>query len=216
MFATSATLEHVDIVNDSLRDSNLTFAFAINNTSISKEESHVGMARVLLKKYIEGCGCPQPHRPKVRRKEDVFDTIPTVLLPMNTRKLDILALINEELATLGKTCAIRKCAFYAFWRSDFPHVKISRTSRFSKCYVCWEYTSGLEALTNERMKYALKRQYCHHHTLIIEERQAYREARVEAARRLDHFISLIVDGMDQNTTMVPKLRQTVKNIEGAT
>jgi hypothetical protein len=29
----------------------------------------------------------------------------------------------------------------------------------------------------------------------------------------DFFICLIVDGMDQNTTMVPKMRQTVKNIE---
>jgi hypothetical protein len=29
----------------------------------------------------------------------------------------------------------------------------------------------------------------------------------------DLFMSLIVDGMDQNTTMVPKMRQTVKNIE---
>jgi hypothetical protein len=29
----------------------------------------------------------------------------------------------------------------------------------------------------------------------------------------DFFMSLIVDGMDQNTTMVLKMRQTVKNIE---
>jgi hypothetical protein len=29
----------------------------------------------------------------------------------------------------------------------------------------------------------------------------------------DFFMSLIMDGMDQNTTMVPKMRQTVKNIE---
>jgi hypothetical protein len=29
----------------------------------------------------------------------------------------------------------------------------------------------------------------------------------------DLFMCLIVDGMDQNTTMVPKMRQTVKNIE---
>ena len=29
----------------------------------------------------------------------------------------------------------------------------------------------------------------------------------------DFFMSLIVDGMDENTTMVPKMRQTVKNIE---
>jgi hypothetical protein len=29
----------------------------------------------------------------------------------------------------------------------------------------------------------------------------------------DFFMSLIVDSMDQNTTMVPKMRQTMKNIE---
>jgi hypothetical protein len=29
----------------------------------------------------------------------------------------------------------------------------------------------------------------------------------------DFFMCLIVDGMDQNTTMVPKMRQTIKNIE---
>ena len=32
--------------------------------------------------------------------------------------------------------------------------------------------------------------------------------------RPDKFLSIIVDGMDQNTTMVPKMRQLVKNIEG--
>ena len=66
--------------------------------------------------------------------------------------------------------------------------------------------SNLEALKNEQMKDALKRQYRHHHTLIIEERQAYREARVEVARHPDRFMSLVVDGIDQNTTIVPKLR----------
>jgi len=29
----------------------------------------------------------------------------------------------------------------------------------------------------------------------------------------DIFMCLIVDGMDQNTTMIPKMRQTLKNIE---
>ena len=29
----------------------------------------------------------------------------------------------------------------------------------------------------------------------------------------DFFMCLIVGGMDQNTTMVPKMRQTVKNID---
>ena len=31
---------------------------------------------------------------------------------------------------------------------------------------------------------------------------------------MDKSLCLIIDGMDQNTTMVPKLRQSVKGIEG--
>jgi hypothetical protein len=37
---------------------------------------------------------------------------------------------------------------------------------------------------------------------------------LDARNRPDKFLSIVVDGMDQNTTMVPKMRQTVKNIEG--
>jgi hypothetical protein len=37
---------------------------------------------------------------------------------------------------------------------------------------------------------------------------------LDARNRPVKFLSIVVDGMDQNTTMVPKMQQTVKNIEG--
>jgi hypothetical protein len=37
---------------------------------------------------------------------------------------------------------------------------------------------------------------------------------LDARNRPEKFMSIVVDGMDQNTTMVPKMRQTMKNIEG--
>jgi hypothetical protein len=38
--------------------------------------------------------------------------------------------------------------------------------------------------------------------------------KLDARNRPDKFLSIVVNGMDQNTTMVPKMCQTVKNIEG--
>jgi hypothetical protein len=51
------------------------------------ETYHVAIARALFQKYINGCGCIQPHRQHFQKKEETF--IPLVLLPTNTKKKDI-------------------------------------------------------------------------------------------------------------------------------
>ena len=48
----------------------------------------------------------------------------------------------------------------------------------------------------------------------MEERRDYWKAKRNAILYPSESICLIVDGMDQNTTMVPKLRQAIKGIEG--
>ena len=45
----------------------------------------------------------------------------------------------------------------------------------------------------------------------MDERRDYKLFKRSALIIPDLFMSLIVDGMDQNTTMVPKTRQIVKN-----
>jgi hypothetical protein len=47
----------------------------------------------------------------------------------------------------------------------------------------------------------------------MEERRDYWLFKRSVMITPDFFMCLIVDGMDQNTMMVPKMRQTVKNIE---
>jgi hypothetical protein len=64
------------------------------------------------------------------------------------------------------------------------------------------------------MKDRLKQIYQRHHELQRQERDVYEEVKLDARNRPNKFLSIVVDGMDQNTTMVPKMRQTVKNIEG--
>jgi hypothetical protein len=47
----------------------------------------------------------------------------------------------------------------------------------------------------------------------IEERRDHWKAKRSAILDLDGSMCLIVDGMDQNTTMIPKMRLTVKSME---
>jgi hypothetical protein len=139
--------------------------------------------------------------------------LPLVLLPMNTKKKDIRALINASLHESGEK-EINISAFHAMWWKYFSHVQIPKTSRFSKCSVCWEFTSTLEKIVNNTMKDRLKKIYQRHHELQRQEWDAYEDVKLDARNRPNKFLSIVVDGMDQNTTMVPKMRQTVKNIEG--
>jgi hypothetical protein len=64
------------------------------------------------------------------------------------------------------------------------------------------------------MKDRLKQIYQRHHELQRHERDAYEEVKLDVRNWPDKFMSIVVDGMDQNTTMVPKIRQSVKNIKG--
>ena len=133
---------------------------------------------------------------------------------MNTRHTDIFDMVNEKIRLLGSRNKVSRVAFYRLWREEFTHVEIPPYSRFSKCHICWEYRNCIESITNERVKEIVQVQYQLHLTLQIKEWQDYWWAKRDAIMSPDESLCLIVDGMDQNTTMVPKLRQLVKNIEG--
>jgi hypothetical protein len=175
------------------------------------ETDHVVATRAIFHKYIIGCGCIQPHRQHLHKRDGLF--IPLVLLPMNTKKKEVLGLINQSLVE-AREKEISVSVFHAMWQKFFSHVQIPKTSQFSKCNICWEFTSTLERIIGNTMKDKLKQTYQRHHELQRQERVAYEEVKLDARNKLDKFLSIVVDGMDQNTTMVPKMRQSMKNIEG--
>jgi hypothetical protein len=77
---------------------------------------------------------------------------------MNTKRKDVRALINDSLLEAGKK-EISISVFHAMWRKYFSHVQIPKTSRFSKCSVCWEFTSTLEKVVNNKIKDRFKQIY---------------------------------------------------------
>ena len=63
------------------------------------------------------------------------------------------------------------------------------------------------------MKQAIQQSYNLHIDLTIEERKDYSRARQVAIESPYDITTLIIDGVDQNTTIVPRFKQTVKDIE---
>ena len=93
------------------------------NALKSHESTHVTTACAIYQKYVSGCGCTQPHRQHLRKKDGVM--VPLVLLPMNAKKKDIRKLVNDSFIAIGKK-EISVSAFYAMWREFFSHVQILR------------------------------------------------------------------------------------------
>jgi hypothetical protein len=181
------------------------------NTCNLRERAKMSATMESFTAFIGDAGCTQPHR-QVRKKVD-NSVVPLILLPMNTTKVDVFHFVNEEVKTLVEGESMSLASFHRLWRTEFPHVQISPFSRFSKYYHCWEYKCGMEATTNAAARFQIKELFLVHIRHQMEERRDYWLFKRSAMITPDFFMSLIVDGMDQNTTMVPKMRQTVKNIE---
>ena len=181
------------------------------NTCQMRESAKMSATKECLRVFVSEAGEQQPHR-LVRRKVDgaVFTL---VLLPMSTKKLEVFRYVNEEVKKMVDGIELSLSSFRRLWRTEFPHIQIPPYSRFSKCHHCWEYKCGMESTTNAVVKVKIKELYIIHIRLQMEERQDYWLFKRSAMITPDLFMCLIVDGMDQNTTMIPKMRQTVKNIE---
>jgi hypothetical protein len=67
-------------------------------------------------------------------------------------------------------------------------------------------------MPNVAMKAAIDFAYKLHPDLTIEERKNYSCTRKAIIESPDNTMSIVIDGMDQNTTIVPKFRQSVKEI----
>ena len=61
-------------------------------------------------------------------------------------------------------------------------------------------------MPNEHMKQAIQHSYNLHIDLTMEERNDYSRAQQAAIESLDDIMTFIIDGMDQNTTIVPRFK----------
>ena len=107
---------------------------AHGNSDRSREFMHVAACRSVMEAIFHECGCPQPHRHAKRLSSKEWKEVR--LLPMNTKREDILAMVNRRIAAMGATKKVSKARFNRMWAEEFTEVRIPPTSRFSKCQIC--------------------------------------------------------------------------------
>ena len=188
---------------------------ALHGNTVLVPQTFVGLQVMesVFEKYVTETGCTQPHRQCRRRSDNQM--VPLILLPMNTRREDVFHTVVANVERITKSKAPGPCSFYCLWRTEYTHVQIPPHSRFSKCQTFWEYRTCWEAsTTNPPQKQLVRERLNLHQTIQMEERKDYWRAKQNAILYPNESMCLIVDGMDQNTTMLPKLRQVVKGIEG--
>ena len=187
---------------------------AIHGNTLSnplRESTRMSAAEACFKSFVDEVGCPQPHRSICRKDDNAV--VPLILLPMNTVKFDVFNYVNEEVKKICNGETISISSFHKMWRLRYPHVQIPPFSRFSKCYHCWEYKCAMEGTTNADARIKIKELFMLHLRIQMEERRHYWIFKRSCYIHPELYMCIIVDGMDQNTTMVPRMRQTVKNIE---
>ena len=175
-----------------------------NKVHVPRTSVDVQAMESIFEKYVMETRCTQPHRQCRRRSDNQM--VPLILLPMNIRREDVFHTIVADVERITKSKAPGPYSFYRLWRTEYTHVQIPPHSRFSKCETCWEYQTCWEAsTTNSTQKQLVRERLNLHQAIQIEERKDYWRAKQNAILYPNESMCLIVDGMDQNTTMVPKL-----------
>jgi hypothetical protein len=80
------------------------------NTCHLREGAKMMAARESFQEFVGKAGCIQPHR-QIRRKVDNL-VVPLILLPMNTTKVDVFYLVNEEVKKMVDGEPLSLASFY--------------------------------------------------------------------------------------------------------
>ena len=84
--------------------------------------------RVVLEYFVKEIACWQPHRHSKRLSDTKW--LEVILLPMNTRREDVLVMVNFEILRPVATQKVSKAQFDKMWAQEFIHVHIPPNSQF--------------------------------------------------------------------------------------
>lgn len=182
------------------------------NDGTHKTRGHVVYGEAIFKRFVETCSEQQPH--KTRLLEDGTRDTQRVLPSMYTKGA-ILEDVNRELQSNGYR-KLSQFRFSRLWSNRFRDVSIGKYSSFSKCDECTAIKMALlknsciaqerETLVRRRLDHNIEQRSC---------RTAYYHNRILSMERLDSYLCIIHDKMDQKKTCLPRLNLAPKAISSS-
>ncbi|VDI59751.1 Hypothetical predicted protein [Mytilus galloprovincialis] len=134
-------------------------------------------------------------------------------LPCCLTKTSVYELMKFDLTDIGETC-LSMSHFLCIWRRDLRHIAIPKTSRFSECTICSLIKKSLSETKDKQVRSGLLEQRNKHLWQQRSERQKYYKHQMKSKREPSKYLSIIMDAMDQNKTMIPHFNKPPKSTDG--
>jgi hypothetical protein len=104
--------------------------------------------------------------------------------------------------------------FYKLWKTEFRHVFVRKHSSVGHCETCVTYKARIEACKTHHDRIILRALKSKHIQEVRRERRCYHGIREAAVVNPELHLSLIIDGMDQNKTTLPRFKRATNSDEG--
>lgn len=138
-------------------------------------------------------------------------------LPFRTKK-EVYAHFMEEynrVRTAKEASLPSANYFFRTWKLNCRHIKVRKTTRFTKCDTCEQLKSEIKRrVTNFESTLDLLKQQKEHFDMVSRERQEYKRKRDHASLHPTEAWSFIVDGADQTAYGLPHFTSKTKNERG--
>lgn len=139
-----------------------------------------------------------------------------IVIPRTNRRQDVYREYLKH-KRITEQDPIAKSTFLMMWRANHPRIRLAGSaSSFTKCDICEEFKNRIESCPCRQEFEALCEQRAAHNYKQGKDRQKYKKHRCKAFDDSDKYLSVIMDGMDQSKTSLPKPRsfsKTQANIE---
>ncbi|XP_041478017.1 uncharacterized protein LOC121425955 [Lytechinus variegatus] len=141
-------------------------------------------------------------------------TCQKIHLPSCLTRESIYRLMKEEVENkCAEVCS--KSRFFHVWRKEMSHISIPKVNRFSKCDICTTLKTNIEKTTDKVARQTLYQQREIHLEQQKNERHKYYKHIQKARREPTKYMSIIVDGMDQKATSIPRFYRQSKSTSSA-
>ena len=165
----------------------------------------IQVVRHYVQLFAERFGSPMPNSDKIE-------------LPVGTKR-QIYLRFKVHVEGLND-CPRDPCTeswFYSVWKRECSNIIVPKTCSFAKCDHCTKFK---KELTDSKNNFAQRKQivveFDEHLNAQMMERNEYYRKRAHARNYPDECMSLICDGMQQKTTILPHFRYAPKDLWAAT
>eukprot|EP00058_Branchiostoma_floridae_P012161 XP_002597649.1 hypothetical protein BRAFLDRAFT_77449 [Branchiostoma floridae] len=177
----------------------------IHHTAHGREGNEYPTERSLLAQvWLEGLAA---------RDGDKMPNAEQILLPASWTMNDVYLFYQEENKD-DPVKPLKRTQFLKVWRTECKHIRIPKFSRFAKCTMCDNIKKALLEARNKRDREEVRRARSHHILLQKLQRMKYYKHSRKARRNPSQYMSLIIDGMDQDATLLPHYAQPTKDDHG--